>query len=222
MLQKSTLEFLKQLKENNDRDWFATNKKAFETEQKLAKTFFTSVGEQLGKIDSIERIQIFRIYRDVRFSKDKSPYKNHFSVGFTRTKPMLRGGYYLHIEPGGSFVGGGFWEPNAADLHRIRKEFEMDDEEIRTIITDATFKKFFGELKGEELKTAPKGFDKTHPAIDLIRKKQFLLTRSFSDKEVLAPNFQEEVLATFQAMRPFFDYMSEVLSTDLNGESLYN
>ena len=98
----------------------------------------------------------------------------------------------------------------------------MDDEEIRTIIAEATFKKFFGELKGEELKTAPKGFDKTHPAIDLIRKKQYLLTRSFSDKEVLSSNFEEEVLATFQAMRPFFDYMSEVLSTDLNGESLYN
>jgi len=108
MINKSTLEFLTQLKENNDRDWFATNKKAFETEQKFAKTFFTSVGEQLGKIDSIERLQIFRIYRDVRFSKNKAPFKNHFSVGFTRTKPLLRGGYYLHIEPGASFVGGGF------------------------------------------------------------------------------------------------------------------
>jgi uncharacterized protein (TIGR02453 family) len=128
----------------------------------------------------------------------------------------------LQIEPGGSFVGGGFWEPNAEDLNRIRKEFEMDDEEIRTILADDTFKKFFDELKGEELKTAPKGFDKAHPAIDLIRKKQFLLTRSFSDKEVMAPNFEENVLITFKAMRPFFDYMSDVLSTDLNGESLYN
>jgi uncharacterized protein (DUF2461 family) len=97
----------------------------------------------------------------------------------------------------------------------------MDDEEIRTIIADDTFKKFFGELKGEELKTAPKGFDKTHPAIDLIRKKQFLLTRSFSDMEVMAPNFEENVLITFKAMRPFFDYMSDVLSTDLNGELIY-
>jgi uncharacterized protein (TIGR02453 family) len=221
MINKSTLNFLIQLKENNNREWFSEHKKAFEIEQKLAKTFFTSVGEQLGKIDSIERIQIFRIYRDVRFSKDKLPYKNHFSVGFTRTKPLLRGGYYLHIEPGGSFVGGGFWEPNPVDLYRIRKEFEMDDEEIRTIIADPNFKKFFGELKGEELKTAPKGFDKTHPAIDLIRKKQYLLTRSFSDKEVFAPNFKEDVLATFQAMQPFFNYMSEVLFTDLNGESIY-
>jgi uncharacterized protein (TIGR02453 family) len=221
MINKSTLNFLIQLKENNNREWFSEHKKAFETEQKIAKTFFTSVGEQLEKIDSIERIQIFRIYRDVRFSKDKLPYKNHFSVGFTRTKPLLRGGYYLHIEPGGSFVGGGFWNPNPEDLNRIRKEFEMDDDEIRTIITAATFKKFFGELKGEEVKTAPKGFDKTHKAIDIIRKKQFLLTRTFSDKEVLSSNFQYEVLTTFQAMRPFFDYMSDVLSTDLNGESIY-
>jgi len=106
-------------------------------------------------------------------------------------------------------------------LNRIRKEFDMDDEEIRTILADVTFKKFFGELKGDELKTAPKGFDKTHPAIDLIRKKQYLLTRSFSDKEVLSPHFEEEVLTTFKAMRPFFDYMSEVLSSDLNGESIY-
>jgi uncharacterized protein (TIGR02453 family) len=221
MINKSTLEFLTQLKENNDRDWFATNKKAFETEQKLAKTFFTSVGMQLGKMDSIERLQIFRIYRDVRFSKNKAPYKNHFSVGFTRTKPLLRGGYYLHIEPCASFVGGGFWEPNPVDLNRIRKEFEMDDEEIRTILADVTLKKIFEKLKGDELKTAPKGFDKTHPAIDLIRKKQYLLTRSFSDKEVLSPHFEEEVLATFKAMRPFFNYMSEVLSSNLNGESIY-
>ena len=221
MLTKSTFEFLDLLTKNNNRDWFTENKKRFETENNLAKAFFTEVYTDLEKIDSLEKMQVFRIYRDVRFSKNKLPYKNHFSVGFSRTKPMLRGGYYLHIEPGESFVGGGFWEPNAVDLNRIRKEFEMDDEEIRTIIADETFKKFFGELKGEELKTAPKGFDKTHLAIDLIRKKQYLLTRSFSDKEVLAPNFQEEVLATFQAMRPFFDYMSEVLSTDLNGESIY-
>ena len=221
MLQKSVLDFLKILQEHNNREWFAENKKAFENEQKIAKTFFNEVGIALGKLDSIERIQIFRIYRDVRFSKNKLPYKNHFSAGFTRTKPLLRGGYYLHIEPGASFVGGGFWEPNPADLFRIRKEIELDDEEIRALIADKSFKSYFEELKGEELKTAPKGFDKTHPAIDLLRKKQYLLTRNFSDKEVLASNFQDEVLKTFEAMRPFFDYISEVLSTDLNGESIY-
>jgi uncharacterized protein (TIGR02453 family) len=221
MLTKSTFEFLDLLKKNNNRDWFTDNKKRFDTENKLVKAFFTEVLADLEKIDSIEKMQVFRIYRDVRFSKDKLPYKNHFSVGFSRTKPMLRGGMYLHIENNASFVGGGFWEPNNEDLYRIRKEIELDASDLREIITDETFKKFFGTLQGEELKTAPKNFDKTHPNIDLIRKKQYLLTRKFTNKEVLSPNFKEEVIATFAAMRPFFNYMSDVLTTDLNGESLY-
>jgi uncharacterized protein (TIGR02453 family) len=221
MLQNSIFQFLNQLKENNNREWFAENKKAFQVEEKLAKTFFTAVYTDLEKIDSLDKMQVFRIYRDVRFSKNKLPYKNHFSVGFNRAKPLLRGGMYLHLENNASFVGGGFWEPNAADLFRMRKEIEMDASELRTIIAEESFKKYFKTLEGEELKTAPKGFDKTHPDIDLIRKKQFLLTRSFTNKEVLSANFQSEVIATFKAMRPFFNYMSDVLSTDLNGESIY-
>jgi uncharacterized protein (TIGR02453 family) len=222
MLENSIFQFLTQLKENNNREWFAENKKAFQAEEKLAKTFFAAVYTDLEKIDSLDKMQVFRIYRDVRFSKDKSPYKNHFSVGFNRAKPLLRGGMYLHLENNASFVGGGFWEPNAADLFRMRKEIEMDASELRAIIAEESFQKYFKTLEGEELKTAPKGFDKTHPDIDLVRKKQFLLTRSFTNKEVLSANFQTEVIATFKVMRPFFDYMSDVLSTDLNGESLYN
>ena len=222
MLTNSTFEYLDLLKKNNNRDWFTENKKRFEVENKNAKNFFTEILTDLEKIDSIERMQVFRIYRDVRFSKDKTPYKTHFSAGFTRTKPLLRGGIYLHIEDGGSFVGGGFWEPNNEDLYRIRKELELDASDLKELLNDEKFKFFFKKgLEGEELKTAPKNFDKNHPDIHLIRKKQFLLTRQFSNKEVLAPQFKEEVIATFAAMRPFFDYMSEVLTTDLNGESLY-
>lgn len=221
MLTKSTFEFLDLLAKNNKRDWFTENKKRFETENNLAKAFFTEVYTDLEKIDSLDKMQVFRIYRDVRFSKDKLPYKNHFSVGFSRTKPMLRGGMYLHIENEASFVGGGFWAPNNEDLLRIRKEIELDASDLREIISNTTFKKMFGTLEGEELKTAPKNFDKTHPDIDLIRKKQYLLTRKFTNKEVMSPNFREEVIATFAAMRPFFNYMSDVLTTDLNGESLY-
>jgi len=221
MLTKSTFEFLELLSKNNNREWFTENKKRFETENNLAKAFFTEVFTDLEKIDSLEKMQVFRIYRDVRFSKNKLPYKNHFSVGFSRTKPMLRGGMYLHIENEASFVGGGFWEPNNEDLLRIRKELELDASDLREIIADTTFKKMFETLEGEELKTAPKNFDKTHPDIDLIRKKQYLLTRKFSNKEVMSSNFKEEVIATFAAMRPFFNYMSDVLTTDLNGENLY-
>lgn len=221
MLTENTFNFLEKLKQNNNRDWFTENKKEFDQENKASKAYFNEIGEALGKIDSIEKINVYRIYRDVRFSKDKTPYKRHFSASYTRTKPMLRGGYYLHLEPGNSFIGGGFWEPNKEDLQRIRKELELDASELREIINATEFKKYFGELVGDELKTAPKGFDKNHPDIDLIKKKQYLVVRKFSDKEVLSANFKEEAIATFAAMRPYFDYMSDVLSTDLNGESLY-
>lgn len=221
IVKKEVFDYLLELNTNNNKDWFIKNKSSFDKQQKDIKSFFNTIKEDLSQIDSIDKMQIFRIYRDVRFSKDKTPYKTHFSVGFSRTKPLLRGGYYLHIENNASFVGGGFWEPNKDDLNRIRKELEIDATELREIINQPTFKKAFGTLEGEELKSAPRDFDKNHPDIDLIRKKQYLVTRKFSNAEVLSSNFEKEVISTFQAMRPFFDYMSDVLSTDLNGISLY-
>ncbi|NNK28601.1 MAG: DUF2461 domain-containing protein, partial [Flavobacteriaceae bacterium] len=128
---------------------------------------------------------------------------------------------YLHIQPNNeSFIATGFWEPNKEDLFRIRKEFEQDDDEIREVINDKAFRKVWGELVGDEVKTAPKGFNKEHKAIDLIRKKQFIFTKKFTDKEVLSPNFIKDVDNAFKAIRPYFDYMSDVLTTDLNGVSL--
>lgn len=220
MITKSVLDFLGKLHQNNNREWFAENKPEFQRIESEAKAFFKEVGAELEKIDSIESIQIYRIYRDIRFSKDKSPYKNYLSVWYSRTKPLFRGSYYLHLEPGNSFVEGGFWQPNADDLKRIRKEFELDDSEIREIMDAPDFRKYFDGIQGEELKSAPKDFDRNHKAIDLIKKKQFLVIRRFSDKEVLDKNFKAEVLQAFVAMRPYFDYMTDVLTTNLNGESI--
>jgi uncharacterized protein (TIGR02453 family) len=220
MIHTSCFEFLKKLAANNNRDWFTENKNDFLEENTKIKIFFNEIFSELNTIDSLDKMQIFRIYKDVRFSKDKLPYKTHFSVGFSRTKPMLRGGMYLHIENNESFVGGGFWNPEPADLLRIRKEIEQDDSELRTIIANETFQKLFKTIHGDEVKSAPKGFDKNHKAIDLIKKKQFLITRKFTNSEVLNENFKNEVLVSFKAMRPFFDYMSDVLSTDANGESI--
>ena len=221
MITKNTFEFLSKIEQNNNREWFNENKPAFLEINNQAKDYFKEIYNKLQKKDILEKIQYYRIYKDVRFSKDKTPYNKHLSVSFARTKPLLRGGYYLRIEKDASFVGGGFWQPNKEDLLRIRKELVLDASEFRKIINQPNFKKYFGNLDGEELKTAPRDFDKNHPDIDLIRKKQFLVGRQFSNKEVLSPNFKEEVLATFEAMRPFFDYMSAILTTNLNGESLY-
>lgn len=220
-VKKEHLNFLVELSKNNTKPWFAEHKPQFDVLFGEVKAFFKTIYDDMQQYDSVDLFHVHRIYRDVRFAKDKTPYKTYFGLHIGRTKPMLRGGYYVSIEPGQNFVGGGFWEPNKDDLLRIRKEIAMDDSELREIINADKFKKYFGSLHGEALKTAPKGFDKEHPAIDLLRKKQFLVMRSFTDKEVLHPNFEQEVINTFKAMRPFFDYMSDVLTTDINGESLY-
>ena len=178
------------------------------------------IEENLQIHDKIEKAKMFRIYRDVRFSKNKTPYKNHFGIAFHREKPALRGGYYLHLEPDNSFLGVGFWAPNPADLFRIRKELEFDADELKTLMADTTFKKYWGKLSGDEVKTAPKSFSKEHPNIDLIKKKQYVFVKNFSDKEVLSPVFIKEIDTHFQKIRPFFDYMSNILTTDLNGVSL--
>ncbi len=218
---KNSLQYLKDLKANNNRDWFATTKPHFLTAQNNAKEMYASIREDLEKHDEIDHFKLYRIYRDVRFSKDKTPYQPHFAGAFSRLGTHLRGGYYLRIRPGESFLAGGFWAPEKDDLYRIRKEFEIDDSEIRAILSDARFVKYFGgKLEPIELKTAPRGFDKQHKAIDLIRKKGFVAVRNFTDDQVLAPNFLQEIDVSFKALRPFFDLMSDILTTDLNGESI--
>lgn len=215
--------FLKKLEKNNNRDWFTEHKKEFEVLKTDMKSFFNTLGEEVKTHDEIERIKIFRIYRDVRFSKNKTPYKINFSSSLSRAGARLRGGYYTHVQPKNeSFIAAGFWGPEKEDLLRIRKELELDASEFREVIGGKKFKGIWGNLEGDEVKTAPKGFDKEHPNIDLIKKKQFIFTRSFTDKEVLDTDFIEEVSKSFKAIRPYFDLMSEVLTTDLNGESLLN
>ena len=213
--------FLKKLEKNNNRDWFTEHKKDFEVQKTDMNSFFTALSEDVKQNDEIERVKIFRIYRDVRFSKNKTPYKINFSSSLTRAGARLRGGYYTHIQPNNSsFIAAGFWAPEKEDLLRIRKEFELDASEFREVIGTEKFKNTWGELEGDELKTSPKGFDKEHPNIDLIKKKQFIFTRSFSDKEVLDSDFKKEIGTAFRAIRPYFDLMSEILTTDLNGTSL--
>ncbi|MDC3299269.1 DUF2461 domain-containing protein [Flavobacteriaceae bacterium] len=219
--EKSSLSYLKKLKKNNNRDWFSENKPTFIEAQNNAKELYAEIRNNLDKHDDIEKFKLFRIYRDVRFSKDKTPYKAHFAGSFSRLGKQLRGGYYLRIRPGESFLAGGFWEPNKEDLLRIRKEIEVDASEIRQILEDKNYQHYFGNtFKGDELKTAPRGFDKEHPDVDLLRKKGFIAVRNFTDEEVLSSNFISEVDKSYKALRPFFNLFSEILTTNLNGESI--
>lgn len=220
-LDPSVFTFLRKLGKNNDRDWFTKNKAVYQDAHENFKTFAAELNVQMEAWDNIEKMKLFRIYKDVRFSKDKTPYKTSFSGSFSRATKKLRGGYYFHLEPGGkSMVGGGFWQPEPKDLKRIREEIAMDDKPLRKIIKSASFKKHWGAIEGNQVKTTPKGFPKDHPAIDLLRYKSYVISHHFTDKEVTTPGFAKEVMKYFKATRPFFDYMSEVLTTDLNGTPL--
>ncbi|WP_027075994.1 DUF2461 domain-containing protein [Maribacter antarcticus] len=217
---KSTLDFLNELKKNNNRDWFTEQKKTFKTHESEIKSFLNAVMELMHAHDEIEKLKVFRIYRDVRFSKDKTPYKYNFSGSMSRAGKERRGGYYIHIQPKGSFIATGFWSPEKEDLFRIRKEWEVDASDFRDILNDKGFKSVWGDLAGEELKTAPKGFDKEDSNIDLIRKKQFIFVKNFTDAQVTSPDFAQSIDAAFKGIRPYFNLMSNVLTTNLNGESL--
>lgn len=226
-VKSENLDFLKELEANNNREWFTKHKKRYEKNLSDIILFADALLAKMNEHDVLEtpsgKKSLFRIYRDVRFSKDKSPYKTHWSGSFKRATQLRRGGYYFHIQPGNqSFIGGGFWNPDKEDLQRIREEIAADPTEMQDILANADFIKTFGSLRGEQLKTAPKGFDKEHPAIDLLRYKQFIFGRNFTDKEVIQPNFLDQVNQTFRTMRPFFDYMSDVLTTDSNGMPLYS
>lgn len=223
-IHRDTFAFLKRLKKNNNRDWFNAHKDQYLRAKENVETFVDDLIVKMSAHDDIEtpsaKKSLYRIYNDVRFSDDKTPYNPRFAGYLRRTKPMNRGGYYYWFKPGGTTLACGFTYPNAEDLMRTRLDIKTNYADWRKLLNTKSIRTTFGTMQGEQVKTAPRGFDKDHPAIDLLRYKQYWFERSFSDQEVLDPGFCNTVLKTYKAIRPFFDYMSEVLTTDLNGELL--
>lgn len=225
IIQKTTLDFLKKLAANNDRDWFNEHKSQYEKAKENAETFIDALIAKMNVHDQLETLSgkksLFRIYNDVRFSKNKAPYNPRFAGYLKRSKPLLRGGYYIRISPGESRVVCGFMFPNADDLKRIREDIAVNYGDWKKLLKAKSITQNFGTMQGEQVKTAPKGFASNDPAIELLRYKQFWFERKFTDREVLAGDFLNKVNTTYKAIRPFFGYMSELLTTDSNGESLY-
>lgn len=217
---ETTFNFLRKIKDNNNREWFNANKATFLEAQAEVKSYVKQLEEAMLTHDSLEitKTKIFRIYKDVRFSKDKTPYKTNWNISFKRLGAALRGGYYLQLKPGNSYIAGGFFGPNPQDLLHIRKHISQDAEFLREAI--AATAKYLGNMEGEQVKSAPKGFSKEDPNIDVLRYKQFLFRKSFTDQEVQSDQAAQLISDGFKAYRPFFDAMSEILTTDLNGISL--
>jgi len=224
VISPSTFKFLKSISKNNNRDWFNANKDQYIAAYENMIAFADALLDEMNKHDKIEtssgKQSLYRIYKDTRFSNDKTPYKSSWSGGFSRATKQLRGGYYFHIEPGNSFAGGGFRGPKPEDLKRIRQDIDLNSEDWKKLLANKTLKKTFGNMRGKQVASAPRGYAKDHPAIEQLRHKQFIFRHNFSDKEVLSPDFAKKLSKTFKDLRPFFDYMSEVLTTDLNGISI--
>lgn len=220
----STYRFLKDLAKNNNRDWFNARKDRYLEALENVSVFVDALIMKMNTHDSIEtpsgRKSLYRIYNDVRFSTDKTPYTAKFSGHLKRTKPHLRGGYYFRFKPGASRVACGFAYPNPDDLKRIRQDIDYNYEDWYKILKSKQVRLTFGAMLGDQVKSAPKGYSKDHPAIELLRFKQFWFERNFTDDEVLAKNFLNEINKTFKAIRPYFDYMTDVLTTDVNGEPI--
>ncbi|MCI4669912.1 MAG: DUF2461 domain-containing protein [Bacteroidia bacterium] len=217
----ATLTFLLDVAENNNREWFAEHKPRYQEVHDDFKDFAAEWEMRMLDHDEVEKLKVYRIYRDVRFSKNKTPYKTNFGASLNRVGAQRRGGYYFQVEPGDkSFMAAGFWGPNKEDLKLIRDKIAVDPLPLRRLLANQKLRDLFGDMRGDKVKTAPKGFSKDDPAIDLLRYKQFLLIREFSDEEVLADNFIDELNHSYESVRPFFDYMSDVLTTDMNGRPL--
>ena len=219
-LDSSIFSFLKDLRSNNNRNWFNENKTTFKNIEYKIKSFASNLFDELNKHDNIETYKVFRIYRDIRFSKNKTPYKTNFGISFKRKKPNLRGGYYLHLEPNKTFIAAGFWNPNKDDITRIRNEFINDADEFRTIIESKSINSIWGSMRGEVLKSAPRGFSRNETNIDLIKMKQYIFIKEYKDKSLYSDNILVQFSETFKTIRPFFNYMSDILTTDLNGVSI--
>ena len=218
MIEKSTLQFLKALAANNDRDWFMANKKRFDSAQDNVTAFAGYLIGEIGKFDTeVAAIDpkscVFRIYRDVRFSKDKSPYKinlgSYISPGGRKS---MQPGYYFHLQPGHSFVAGGKHIPGGPELQKIRTAIAENTADFLKIVEKKSFRETFGEMRGDRLKSAPKGFDADHKAVEYLKLKEFMAFAELHDDTFLtSAEFPKYLVGMMKEMYPLVSFLRQAL-----------
>ncbi|MBT1702616.1 DUF2461 domain-containing protein [Chryseosolibacter indicus] len=214
------LKFLKDLSKNNDRDWFEKNKQRYLDSKQAFEDVVSALLKELGKFDDgMQHLEarklIFRIYRDVRFSKDKRPYKTNMGAGFSPNGKLVQEpGYYLHLEPGNrSFVAGGIYMPDATNLTKIRQEIDYNSEKLEKIVNQKKFKSLFnGFDEFDKLKTAPKGYAKDHPHLHWLQLKSLIVSKNLTDKEVADKSFVKNAAEICKTIKPLNDFVKEAIS----------
>jgi uncharacterized protein (TIGR02453 family) len=217
MINPETLAFLSDLKMNNNKEWFDANRDRYQAVRNGFVDFLEGVIERIGKFDPgisglDPRKCMFRINRDIRFSKNKAPYKTNFGASITEGgRASVFSGYYIHIEPGSIFAGGGLYHPDSASLAKVRNHIHHEPDGLLSILKGKAFSNIYGGLQGDSLKTAPRDFDKDHPHIDLIRRKDFYVMREYGDAAAIAPDFAEKISGDFQVLYPLVRYFNKGL-----------
>lgn len=218
MLKKDTLSFIKDVAENNNREWFAENKHRYEESKANVLELVASIIPELSKIDPFispdldPKKCLLRIYRDVRFSKNKDPYKNNFGMWFSsKSKGGNEPGYYLHIQPGLSFIAGGYWMPDAAHLKLIRQEIDYNIGDFKDIINNKNFKTQFKFGGGAALKNAPKGYDPADPNIEYLKLKSFEASMNLNDEEFLKPDIVNKLVSSFSTVSPLVAFLRNAI-----------
>lgn len=216
-LSKKTLQYLNDLRKNNDRDWFNQNKSRYKKARQEFVQFVDELIQAVSEFDPSIAHQtakncVFRIHRDVRFSKDKSPYKTNFGAHITgaakKSEIHSRAGYYIHIEPGQSFLAGGAYQPTGKWMKAIRMEIDENAEKLKKIINSKSFKNTFGEMEGEKLKTSPRDYSSDHPEIELLRYKSFLATHQLKEERILSDDFLSHCKDVFTVLYPFDQFLN--------------
>jgi uncharacterized protein (TIGR02453 family) len=219
MLQPSTLTFLRQLKRQNTKTWFDAHKAQYLEAKADFDSLIQQVITEFGKTDpDIGVLQVkdcvFRIYKDIRFSKDKTPYKTHFGAGLNRGgKKVHYPGYYFHVEPGGyTYCGGGIWHPAVPELKKIRQEIDYNYDEFLSVIRDRKFTRLFGRLEDEDtLVRPPQGYTEDNPAVEYLKMRSYVAGTGFTDEELTSKDLLKKVIRTFQTMKPFIDFLGRAL-----------
>lgn len=223
MLTKDSVQFLEDLRTNNNRDWFIDNKKRYEVFKKDYQKLVGDFLDVMKPLDpSLEMLEVknctFRINRDIRFSKDKSPYKDHLGVWMSSgVKGNNRSGYYIHIGQSESFIAGGFYCPEAEDLKKVRKEIAYFHEDLEEILNNKNFKAVFGDFDRNEsnvLKNPPRGYEKEHPAIEFLKLKSFETSQKFNIAEVTKEDFVAKMSRRLILLKPLNDFINRALSSE--------
>jgi uncharacterized protein (TIGR02453 family) len=218
MISPKTFQFLKDLVQNNERPWFQSNKHRYEEARANFEDFIGRLMLQIARFDPDiadldPRKCIFRIYRDTRFSPDKRPYKTNLGAYLVsaHSRPHDRAGYYIHLQPGNNFLAGGAYLPPSPWLNAIRDVIDNNGQKLLKILDHPDFKKYFGKMEGEILKTVPRGYAPDHPHIELLRHKSFLASHSFSEEDAGSEDFILHATKVFAALKPFDDFLNDAL-----------